>query len=245
MATWIVHLRIAENLLERIEGLDPAYFAIGNLAPDSGVPDENWEHFNPPPEVLHFKNSASDGWSLADLDFYRQYIDPHKANASDTRRLSFLHGYFFHLVIDNLWREQIVKPLQERYTAEFEKDKGFIWQVKRDWYGLDFEYVRTNPGCLFWRVFLQSQYEGEFLDFLPGEFIRQRMNYIKEFYQRKDVEIEEWYIRRPDQYLTKLEWEAFIERNTDRLEKIHGRLQDKGAENLKISSSLSIEMDGK
>jgi len=46
MASWIVHLRIAELLLGMIDGLDAPYFAIGNIAPDSGIPDENWENFN-------------------------------------------------------------------------------------------------------------------------------------------------------------------------------------------------------
>ncbi len=53
MATWIVHLRIAENLLACIPALDAAQFAIGNVAPDSGIPDEKWEKFDPPPEVTH------------------------------------------------------------------------------------------------------------------------------------------------------------------------------------------------
>jgi hypothetical protein len=43
MATWIVHLRLTENLLELIEGPDAAQFAVGNIAPDSGVPDEKLE----------------------------------------------------------------------------------------------------------------------------------------------------------------------------------------------------------
>jgi len=34
------------KLVNRITGLDPAYFAVGNIAPDSGIPDENWEHFD-------------------------------------------------------------------------------------------------------------------------------------------------------------------------------------------------------
>lgn len=54
MAIWIAHLRLAENLLARIPNLDEAQFAIGNIAPDSGVPDEKWEHFDPPKEVTHF-----------------------------------------------------------------------------------------------------------------------------------------------------------------------------------------------
>jgi hypothetical protein len=43
MASWIVHLRIAENLLAKFPELDERQFAIGNIAPDSGWPDEKWE----------------------------------------------------------------------------------------------------------------------------------------------------------------------------------------------------------
>jgi hypothetical protein len=66
MASWIVHLRIADNLLNLIEGLEPVYFAIGNVATDSGIPDENWENFDPPAELLHFQKSNADLWHLAD-----------------------------------------------------------------------------------------------------------------------------------------------------------------------------------
>ena len=45
MASWIVHLRIAENLLGFIPDLEPARFAVGNIAPDSWMPDEKWENF--------------------------------------------------------------------------------------------------------------------------------------------------------------------------------------------------------
>ncbi|MBN1303008.1 MAG: hypothetical protein JXA13_01130 [Anaerolineales bacterium] len=38
--------------------LDFGPFAIGNIAPDSGIPDENWENLEPPPEVTHFKKPA-------------------------------------------------------------------------------------------------------------------------------------------------------------------------------------------
>lgn len=54
MATWIVHLRLAENLLTLIDNLDDASFAMESIAPDLGIPDENWETFDPPPEILHF-----------------------------------------------------------------------------------------------------------------------------------------------------------------------------------------------
>lgn len=54
MATWIVHLRVAESLLGTIDELDRCQFLIGSLAPDSGLPDEKWQRFEPPPEVTHF-----------------------------------------------------------------------------------------------------------------------------------------------------------------------------------------------
>ena len=76
MATWIAHLRLAENLLEKIERLDAAWFAIGSIAPDSGIPDENRENFTPPPEVSHFAGPADGaGWQeIAGLEFYRRYL---------------------------------------------------------------------------------------------------------------------------------------------------------------------------
>src|SRR6266540_5060921 len=155
MATWIAHLRIAENLLDLIPNLNAAQFAIGNIAPDSGIPDEKWEKFDPPPQVTHFKRSASVHKDIADLDFYRKYL----ANVSpqDTLRFSFRLGYFFHLITDNLWTVKVGKPTQDRYPDQFASDKNFIWEVKKDWYGLDQIYVRSHPNCLFWRVFLNAQ----------------------------------------------------------------------------------------
>jgi hypothetical protein len=67
--------------------------------------------------------------------------------------------------------------------VEFEADPKFIWQVKRDWHGLDFEYERANPNSNFLRVFLSSSYEA---DFLPSAAIAERLKYIKELYQRED-----------------------------------------------------------
>ena len=55
MASWMVHLRIADILLDRIEGLDMNAFVLGNIAPDSGVPNEDWSVFTPPGNVTHFR----------------------------------------------------------------------------------------------------------------------------------------------------------------------------------------------
>ncbi len=186
MASWIVHLRLAENLLGLIPGLDAAAFAVGNVAPDSGVPDENWEHFDPPPAVTHFQIADSDSTRSTDLEFYRRHLAPLRKEPGDAERVSFLLGYFFHLVTDNLWFERIGMRTRTRFAEEFDADSRFIWQVKRDWYGLDFAYVRSRPDSLFWTVFLGCECEDSYLDFLPAEAVGRNLDYIKAFYQRTE-----------------------------------------------------------
>lgn len=54
MATWIAHLRIAENILKKGYGFEPKAFAVGNIGPDSGVPNEDWSNFDPPKKITHW-----------------------------------------------------------------------------------------------------------------------------------------------------------------------------------------------
>jgi len=229
MATWIVHLRLAENLLGMIPGLDAAQFAVGSVAPDSGIPDENWEKFNPPPEVTHF-HRGRDWRNCADTEFFRGYLLPLRGAADDAARFSFLLGYLFHLTTDNLWSQSIGLPTKGRFAAQFEADPKFIWEVKRDWYGLDFAYVRARPDSLFWRVFLHAEYPNSHLDFLPPEAIRRNLDYIKTFYQRTDEEIEEQFVKRPDLYLSEAEMDGFVAEATERLRTIYDHLWEDGAE---------------
>jgi hypothetical protein len=238
MATWIVHLRLAENLLSLIDGLDEAYFAMGNVAPDSGVPDENWETFDPPPEVLHFGIEGSETHQCADLEFYRRHLGSVDRWGEERERFSFLLGYFFHLVTDNLWSREVDVPTRERFAAEFESDARFVWKVKHDWYGLDFKYVREHPDSIYWRVFLNCQYVDDFLDFLPGDALQQRLDYIKEMYQKTDDETEQWYQNRPGIYLTEEEVDRFVETGTHRLSAIYRHLREIGPDTLGYSSAL-------
>ena len=114
MATWIVHLRLAENLLEEIPDLDRDAFALGNVAPDSGIPEGNWEHFSPPLEVSYFQDPDLERCTIADLNFYRRYLSTGVRTSDDARRFSFLLGYIFHLVTDNSWADRIARPTMEK-----------------------------------------------------------------------------------------------------------------------------------
>jgi hypothetical protein len=239
MATWIAHMRVAENLLERIEGLDDKWFAIGNIAPDSGIPDEKWETFTPPAEVTHFQGLNNTTWTCADLEFYKRYIIPCEELSEDRAQYSFLLGYFFHLVTDNLWNQQIHQPTVERYKNEFDKDQGFIWKVKRDWYGLDFIHVHENPESIFWQSFLGSEYQEDYLDFLPPDAVKHNIGYIGSLYQDGMKDIEK-IRKRPFVYLTSEEMDRFIENTTTRLSGIYKTLRAGKMDISGLSSILDI-----
>jgi hypothetical protein len=221
MATWIVHLRIAENLLARIPALDAAQFAIGNVAPDSGLPDKKWEKFEPPPEVTHFKRSESVHKDLADLDFYRGYLA--HVSTQDVLCFSFRLGYFFHLITDNLWSNLIGKPTMEKYAEQFAADKEFIWEVKEDWYAQDYLYIRSHPDCLFWRVLLNAEPVGMDLDFLPLSALLHQLGHIRTYYQRRDAEVDKM-CARPMIYLSADRMNAFVLEATHRIQRIYHAL---------------------
>lgn len=213
MASWIVHLRIADKLLEKIPGLDAAQFAIGNIAPDSGVPDESGETFDPPYPLTHFESDkATIRYKvLNDLRFYREHLQDKVSLKGDVEQYSFLWGYYFHLMTDNLWSERIAVPTQKEYAKEFDQIPGFIWEVKKDWYGLDFAYVRTHPQSLFWRVFLDAEYSMPYLHFFPLEAIPNKLEYIKTFYQRTDSAVEEQLRLKDNIYLNEAEMALFVD----------------------------------
>ena len=54
MASWMAHLRIADNLLGDIGVLSRECFIAGNIALDSGEPvDGNWNVFTPSTDISH------------------------------------------------------------------------------------------------------------------------------------------------------------------------------------------------
>ena len=240
MASWIVHLRIAEALLGLFPDLDPARFAVGNIAPDSGKPDEKWEKFTPPPEVTHFINPQDAHRKQADMEFYRQYLLP-LCGEKDTGLISFRTGYFFHLITDNLWSRKIGIPTKQRFSAESTADKDFIWEVKKDWYGLDFIYVRDHPDCLFWRVFLTAQPELGGLDFLLPEGVRRNVEYIQQYYQRTDAEIQALYTR-PYIYLSRAQADRFVDESTRKIARIYNHLWINGAPADGVDSALELSI---
>ena len=81
MATWGSHFRIAENILKTYTNLNRQLFAIGNIAPDCGLPNDDWSAFTPPKELSHFTiddtsdflETKTDKFILSDINFFSKY----------------------------------------------------------------------------------------------------------------------------------------------------------------------------
>ena len=77
MASWMVHLRVADRLLDCFEGIAPTEFVMGNIAPDSGLPNEDWTAYFPDRNVSHFQVQDPDGTTQIRVeDFVSRYFTP-------------------------------------------------------------------------------------------------------------------------------------------------------------------------
>src|SRR5262249_12481510 len=157
-------------------------FTFGNLAPDSGVPNADWSQFDPPKEITHFSNKGEGEEAIRDLEFYRAYLSDLRVR-EDKARYSFLLGYWFHLLTDNLWSHRVWHATKAYFTDVI-ADKGVVeagWIFKKDWYDLDHRYVRDQRESLFWRVYRIAPLPAPYLPFLPEAAVEQQIRHIRTF----------------------------------------------------------------
>lgn len=202
MASWMVHLRVADILLSKIDGLQEKDFLVGNIAPDGGEPNKDWTVFTPNKTVSHFQTPQSGKYADAE-HFYRQYL---KEKNYPIEKYSFYLGYYCHLVTDLLWHQEIYYSTKAKYSKEFLEDKNFIWKVKKDWYDLDHLFLKTHPAFHGYRTFEQAKgYLNEHLDFFSKEAFANRIEYITNFYNGSHEDLDRAYT-----YLTQKQMDAFV-----------------------------------
>ena len=244
MATWIAHLRIAENLISLIEPLDKEYFVIGSIAPDYDIPENVRENLRGIPRDSHFSVSDENTKAIGDWVFFRKYIGSLNHSDDDLTKFSFLLGYFIHLVTDNLWEIEIGLPTKLRFKSEFEQDPKFLQEVKRDWYGIDFSYIHRNRDSIYWQVFEKCHYARDYLDFMPQAAILENIKRIRDFYRNKNKVIENWIGERPNKYLSEQEMDRFVEMATKALHQIYNHLHTHDVDEPELSSILQVQIDG-
>ncbi len=188
MAPWIAHLRVAETLFASLPHLDETAFAYGNLAPDSGKPNADWTAFDPPKEVTHFLQRGDGEDKIHDLDFYRDYLADMQPD-DDLADYSFRLGYFAHLLSDSLWSRRLNIPYKQLYPELVDNPTHPIWRtLKRDWFDLDFCYLRDTPDCLFWRVIMTTHNPPPYLPFVSHEGLTHTLDHIRTFYSTPNAQ---------------------------------------------------------
>lgn len=123
MATWITHLMIADRVLEIVSELDKHCFCVGNIAPDCNVENEDWTQFTPSREITHWM--SADRKVAADCDrFYEKYIESRKHEIGTEQELSFLLGYYAHLITDAEFQRYIRDP--DRVASSWDESKKIL-----------------------------------------------------------------------------------------------------------------------
>lgn len=184
MASWMVHLRIADELLKHIDNIDETAFVMGNIAPDSGVPSEDWKEYYPPKTVSHFK-TRSDDETFFDIDAYcSKYFNEELIKGYSLKEYSFFLGYYVHLLTDVRWAETVYADLLKKHPKECAEDKyKLIWSAKADWYDLDFLYLEQNPGFKAFSIYENAVcYDNVFMDLFSRDAFENRRQYICGFY---------------------------------------------------------------
>jgi len=215
MATWIAHLRIAENILKNMDNMDSTAFILGNVGPDSGVPNDDWSSFNPPKTITHWLDKEN---NIDAEKFFYKYIKNNSMRneefnkavikSMDYSKYAYLLGYYVHLLTDIGWSKLFSeKKKNALYNKKLNEDASFIWTIKKDWYGLDFLYLEKNPNFIFHTVFKHINQAPDYLEYFPKGALMKQVNYITEYYLGENEETKENFI-----YLNEEEMDNFIEK---------------------------------
>lgn len=216
MATWIAHLRIAENILNKGYKFEPKPFVVGNIGPDSGVPNEDWSNFNPPKKITHWEGGDK---NINAQNFWDKYLKD-KEIEEGNELFSFKIGYFVHLLTDIEWSKLFSEKKNEfLYKEGLEKDQNFIWTIKKDWYGLDYLYLEKNPMNIFNTLFRNISNVPDYLDYFPQGAFERQVKYITEFYLGENNETKDNFV-----YLSEEEMANFIEKATKVIDELLSEL---------------------
>jgi len=208
MATWIVHIRVAERLLKNLN-LDEEMFLAGNIGPDSGVPNEDYSAFTPGKVITHWLDESLKNDEYVEINA-ENFFDKHlKGRELENKEKSFLVGYYTHLLTDIEWSKmhRRIKNQDKKMKEEFIKDKSFIWTVKKDWYGLDYKYIKENDDCIFNRVYKHIKEIPDYLDYFPKDAFIKQKEAIVDYYTEKNEE----HFSKEFKYLTEDMMNQFIE----------------------------------
>ncbi|WP_156791458.1 hypothetical protein [Bacillus sp. SG-1] len=119
------------------------------------------------------------------------------------------------MVTDEEWLKLLERKKKEKAYQEILNTPEYSRLVKRDWYGLDFLYLKNRKDNIFWEEFQYITDFPEYLDIFPnGQTLKQIRN-ITKFYQSSTIPDDHNFI-----YLNSKEVDVFIEDTVQIVSKI-------------------------
>jgi len=208
MASWMIHLRVADLLLDRFENIEFSEFVMGNIAPDSGVPNEDWTKFTPSRSVSHFQTVTGNTKGISVEKYVSKYFTKPQQREYTRSQYSFYLGYLVHLLTDICWKNKIYLPAAEKYAQALSVEgNAFMDIIKEDWYDLDFLYLRDNPQFRAFRIYEKCiGFENSYMDEFSKDAFDNRRAYITQFYREPNDHLDREY-----PYLTRDEANRFVQ----------------------------------
>lgn len=207
MASWMVHFRIADKIIDKIPKVVRIPYIVGNIGPDCGEPNEDWSCFTPPTNITHWSDGNKS--TINYEKFFASYLN----KETDSEKWSFYLGYYIHLLTDALWSKNIARPTMEKWEEDLSKNGDFIWIIKRDWYDLDHLFLKNNPEFRTFQIFSKiAEFPNKYLEYYSDMAIMKQIRYITKFYLSEHDDLEREYI-----YLAEETMSKFVEEASDKV----------------------------
>lgn len=224
MATWISHMMIVDNLLNRNLDLDKIGFCVGNVAPDCNVENEDWTEFTPPRKTTHWMTGRSK--LTADYErFYNEYIKDRSFASKE--EYAFLWGYYSHLITDVRFQAMVrnedrVKKCFERIKQRpklHKKIRGYpenfdtlkqVFGKEKIFYDVtvhEVNYLKKNPESAYNSVLRKINNFPDYMDILPKGAITRKIKIMA--YEPRDEHLDIFV------FFDEKEYENFITETSD------------------------------
>jgi len=210
MASWMIHLRVAEALYKEIGLKHRSEFVLGNIAPDSGVPVEDGDGFVPDAAISHFRSVDENGIKdVHEESFLKQYFSEEARAGYTPKEYAFFFGYLVHLLTDKIWAREIAYAAKRKFEELFTSAPDEFWRrIKKDWYDLDFMYLKEHPDFEAFQIYRcngSEDMKNVYLGFFAEDAFEKRREFITEFYRKGAANIVEH-----ETYLSLGELDAFV-----------------------------------
>ncbi|MFA7135884.1 MAG: zinc dependent phospholipase C family protein [Bacteroidales bacterium] len=144
-------------------------FLIGSIAPDCGVPNQDWSKFTPEKTITHWQ---LDGKNIDAENFKEKYV------VKNGNGFSFYLGYYFHLLTDIAF-SRYFKSVTEQIRA----DATLTQKITQDYLNQDFVYLQNHPNSVFYTVFSKiKEFDNNYLGFFSKDAFTQRIRHITNNY---------------------------------------------------------------